>query len=154
MQHNKAEGSEESVRGKVEGKKTEREEEEEERHWGPHGPSKGPPQCNSFHSPPCFPLLKALLRSTLQPSLLQGLLPLSPQTPCPFRVTAAVVSVLVSANHKWHVKPQGLDPSSFWPHSKMPENSFLSFLSVSREMPINPKLFPQDKFFRTLVQHT
>jgi len=30
MQHNKAEGSEESVRGKVEGKKTEREEEEEE----------------------------------------------------------------------------------------------------------------------------
>lgn len=69
---------------------------------------------------------KGLLSTTLQPSLLQGLLPFVAMK---YRVHAGwwlersvSVPVLVIANHKWHMKLQALHPGQFWPHSKMPEH--------------------------------
>lgn len=73
---------------------------------------------------------KGLLGTTLQPSLLQGLLPfaaLKHHVHTGWWLERSVaVSALVVANHKWHMKLQALDPGRFWPRSKMPVHSYLS----------------------------
>lgn len=80
-----------------------------------------------------FPLvsLKGLLGPTLQPSLLQGLFPfvaLKHHVHAGWWLEMSVaVTALVIANHKWHMNLQMLDPGRFWPHSKKPEHSCLSF---------------------------
>lgn len=71
---------------------------------------------------------KGLLSTAVQPSLLQGLLPfvaMKHHVHVGWWLERSVsVSVLVTANHKWHI--QTLHPDQFWPHSKMPEHSCLS----------------------------
>lgn len=73
---------------------------------------------------------KGLLSTTVQPSLLQGLLPfvaMKHHAHAGWWLERSVsVSVLVIANHKWHMTLQDLHPGQFWPHSKMLEHSWLS----------------------------